>query len=124
MFEQDKDEPVPATMSPLGNARRVEHAPGSGRSGPASLLILHENNRNQRVYFGIQGDRPDSCLTPMADTTRARLTELLGWTEVASARDLMAALEAQGQGMEFYGWVLLAVLLFALGELLMEQRFV
>jgi hypothetical protein len=124
MFEQDKDAPVPATLTPLGSARRVEYAPGSGRSGPASLLILQENKSNQRVYFGIQGDRPDSCLTPMPDATRARLTELLGWTEVASARDLMAALEAQGQGMEFYAWVLLAVLLFALGELLMELRFV
>jgi hypothetical protein len=123
MFEMEKDELVPAVITPLPVGKRVEYAPGGNRSGPASLLVLRENSK-ERVYFGIQGARSDSCLTPMPATYHTRLTETLGWTEVGSAKELMDALESQGHGQEFYGWVLLAVLLFALGELLMELRFV
>jgi hypothetical protein len=101
----------------------VEYAPGSSRSGPASLLVLRENSP-ERIWIGVQGERSDSSLTAMAPAYRAQLAEKLAWTEAGSAQELMDALEADGHGTERYGWVLLAVLLFAMGELLMGLRFV
>jgi hypothetical protein len=123
MFELDGQEPVPATLIPQAQGTRVEYAAGATRSGAASLLVLHENRR-ERIWIGVQGERTDSDLTAMAPVYRAQLAEKLGWTEVGSAKDLMEALEASGHGVERYGWVLLAVLLFAISELLMGLRFV
>jgi hypothetical protein len=60
----------------------------------------------------------------MAPAYRAQLAAKLAWTEVGSARELMDALEQDDHGVERYGWVLAAVLLFAFGELLMGLRFV
>ncbi|MFZ4395322.1 MAG: BatA domain-containing protein [Kiritimatiellia bacterium] len=122
MFEIEKEDLAAATLYPHARGMRVEYAPGASRSGPVSLLVLRDTSR-EKIWFGVQGERSDSSLTPMATAFQARLAETLGWTEVRSARELMDALESQGHGMERYAWVMLAVLLFALGELLMELRF-
>ena len=123
MFGLEGEEPVVAALIPQAQGTRVEYAPGSSRSGAASLLVLRENSQ-ERIWFGVQGERTDSDLTAMAPAYRAQLAEKLAWTEVGSARELMDALEQAGHGVERYGWVLAAVLLFAFGELLMGLRFV
>lgn len=122
MLEIEKEEPVAATLYPHAQGVRIEYAPGAGRSGPASLLVLRDNSR-EKIWYGVQGERLDSSLTPMATAFHTRLSETMGWTEVGSSRELTDALESQGHGMERYAWVILAVLLFAFGELLMELRF-
>jgi hypothetical protein len=76
------------------------------------------------IGIGVQGERSDSDLTPMAAVYRARVAEQLGWTEVASAKELMDTLESAGHGRERYAWVMMAVLLFGIGEMLMGLRFV
>jgi hypothetical protein len=123
MFGLDGEEPALASLTPQEQGMLVEYAPGSSRSGPASLLVLRENSP-ERIWIGVQGERSDSSLTAMAPAYRAQLAEKLAWTEAGSAQELMDALEADGHGTERYGWVLLAVLLFAMGELLMGLRFV
>ncbi len=123
MFGLEGEEPLPAALTPHAQGWRVEYAPGANRSGPASLLVLRENSR-ERIWVGVQGERTDSSLTAMTPVYRAQLLEKLAWTEVGSARELMDALDAEGHGMERYGWVLMAVLLFAMGELLMGLRFI
>jgi hypothetical protein len=123
MFEMDKEELVPATLAPHAQGTRVEYAPGASRSGPASLLVLRENSRD-RIPVGIQGERSDSSLTAMPAAYHALLAEKLAWTEVGSAKALMDALDVNAHGLERYGWVLAAVLLFAIGEMLMGLRFI
>ncbi|MBM4163335.1 MAG: VWA domain-containing protein [Lentisphaerae bacterium] len=123
VFGLDNAEPALASLTPQAQGMFVEYAPGSSRSGPASLLVLRENS-SERIWIGVQGERTDSSLTAMAPAYREQLAETLAWTEAGSARELMDALEADGSGAERYGWVLLAVLLFAMGELLMGLRFV
>ena len=123
MFGLEGEEPTLAALVPQAQGTRVEYAAGASRSGPASLLVLRENGQ-ERIWIGVQGERSDSDLTAMASPYRAQLAEKLDWTEVGSAKELMDALDQAGHGTERYGWVLLAVLLFAIGELLMELRFV
>jgi hypothetical protein len=123
MFEMDKEELVPATLTPHPQGTRVEYAPGAKRSGQASLLVLRENSR-ERIWVGVQGERSDSSLTAMTAVYRAQLFERLAWTEVGSARELMDVLDEDSHGAERYGWVLMGVILFAIGELLMGLRFI
>jgi hypothetical protein len=60
----------------------------------------------------------------MTDDDHKALQERFQWTEVASAEELMGVLDEEGRGSERYGWVMLAVLAFAMGEILMGLRFV
>ena len=121
-FGVEGEEPVLAALTPHAQGTRVEYTAGADRSGPASLLVLRESSR-ERIWVGVQGERSDSDLTPMTAAYRARMAEQLGWTEVASAEELMEALESDGRGVERYGWVMVAVLLFGMAELLMGLRF-
>lgn len=122
-FEMEGEEPVPAALIPQQGGTRVDYAAGAVRSGPASMLVLRDGG-SERVGFGIQGERTDSNLTPMAPEVRKRLAGTFHWTVVESARELMDALDAQGQGIERYAWFVVAAMLFAMGELLMGLRFV
>ncbi|MDP6811382.1 MAG: BatA domain-containing protein [Pseudomonadales bacterium] len=122
-FGLRNEEPVLATLTPHARGVRVEYAPGSARSGAGSLLVLRDSGR-ERVWVGIQGERRDSDLTPMTDDDHKALQERFQWTEVASAEELMGVLDEEGRGSERYGWVMLAVLAFAMGEILMGLRFV
>lgn len=122
-FSVEGDEPVPASLVPHPQGTRVEYSSGAKRSGAASLLVLGDN-AHERVWVGVQGDRFDSDLTAVSDAYRAQLKEQFGWSEVSQAKELMDALEADNQGTERYAWVMIAVLLFAMGEILMGLRFV
>lgn len=122
-FGLQGEEPALAACTPHAQGTLVEYAAGADRSGPASLLVLREGSR-ERVWFGVQGKRTDSDLTPMTAAYSKRMAERLGWTEVASAKELIEELESAGRGTERYVWVMLAVLLFGLGEMLMGLRFI
>lgn len=122
-FAVEGDEPAPANLAPHPQGTRVEYAAGAKRSGTASLLVLGDSG-HERIWVGVQGDRSDSDLTAVSDTYHTQLKERFGWTEAAQAKDLMDALESDGRGTERYAWVMAAVLLFAMGEILMGLRFV
>lgn len=122
-FGLEGQEPVLATLTPHAQGTYVEYTAGADRSGPASLLVLRETSR-ERVWIGVQGERSDSDLTSIPADYRTRLTERFHLTEVASAKELSEALASSGQGVERYAWVLMAVLLFGMGEMLMGLRFV
>lgn len=122
-FGLEGEEPVLAALTPHPKGTRVEYGSGVNRSGAASLLVLRENAR-ERIWIGIQGERTDSDLTPMSDTVHARLAEQCRWTEVSSAKQLMETLASAGHGAELYGWVILALLLFGIGEVMMGLRFI
>jgi hypothetical protein len=122
-FQSEGHEPVAATLSPRREGTLVTVAAGGDRTGPASLLVLRDDAR-EKIWFGVQGDRVDSDLSPMAPELKAGLAERLRWTEVASSEALRAALDEGSRGDEHYAWVILGVLLFAMGEMLMGLRFV
>ncbi len=122
-FSAGDDPPVIASLSAQPGGMLVEHAEGADRTGPASLLVLRED-RQERIWFGIQGERMDSDLTPLDPEMHKRLAEEFSWTEVSSGDALLEALAEDGRGQERYGWVLMAVLAFGIAELLMGLRFI
>jgi len=123
-FAVEEDEPLPASLVPQPQGTRVEFAAGAKRSGAASLLVLGDNNTHERVWLGVQGDRDDSDLSSVTTAYREQLKDQFGWTEVGNAKELMDALESDGRGTERYAWVMFAMLVFAMGEILMGLRFV
>ena len=70
----------------------VTVAAGGNRTGPASLLVLRDDAL-EKIWFGVQGDRVDSDLSPMAPELEAGLAERLNWTEVSSSEALRAVLD-------------------------------
>ena len=122
-FAVGEDEPVPANLAPHPQGTRVEYAAGAKRSGAASLLVLGDN-AHERIWLGVQGERSDSDLSSITSAYREQLKERFGWSEVGNAKELMDALESDGRGTERYAWVMFAMLLFAMGEILMGLRFV
>jgi len=72
----------------------------------------------------VQGERTDSNLSPMAPELKAGLAERLNWTEFSLSEALIAELDEGSRGDEHYAWVMMAVLLFGIGEMAMGLRFV
>jgi len=122
-FTAEGIEPVTAVLSAHAQGVLVEVPGGAPHSGPASLLVLREN-RQERIWYGVQGARTDSDLTPVSPALRAQLAARFGWSVAGDSAALAALLQADGRGMERYAWVLLAVLFLGFAELLMGLRFV
>lgn len=115
--------PAILTARPAAGGTLFELAAGSDRSGLGSVLLTWKD-RHRRVWFGIQGERSDSDLTPLAPEARRRAVEHLGLTEAASWEELKAKLEAGSRGAEWHHWVALILLAALAGEMMMQRRFV
>ncbi len=97
---------------------------GSAKSGLVSMLTAREGGAAKRVYYGVQGERMDSDLTPMGREARRRLTEDLRAVEVADWDSFDEALQRARASREWHHWVILLALGMLVGEKLLERRFV
>jgi hypothetical protein len=113
--------PVPVPVA--GNSRVVMLAEGSERSGLASMLVTWKD-RFERVWFGIQGERMDSDLQPLAPALREKVLSRLEMVEASNWEELQAKLEAGYRGEEWQHWAVLAVIALLLGEMVIQRRFV
>jgi len=97
---------------------------GSARSGLGSALAVQADGSYTRTWFGIQGARSDSDLTPLSPEEKAALKLALNMQRVTSWPELDAALAATRSGIERYAWAIIALIALLLGEMAMHRRFV
>lgn len=116
-------EPVPLTPRTEGAYAVAALPDGAPRSGLASILVIRPD-ASRRVWFGVQGARTDSDLTPLSRAQRRTLTARLGMAEASDWQQLDELLKARRRGGEWHTWVMIALLAFLLGEMLMQRRFV
>lgn len=121
-YKEQGEQSVPLSMEEQ-EGRTIVREGGVSQSGHVSILVIGQEGTS-RVWFGVQGPRDDSNLTPVTDDFRADLTgsdevtELEGWT------DLENELEDAGRGVEWHHWVLVALLAVFVAEMFFERRFV
>lgn len=115
----------PAALSASADGQRVTLSlPGGiNRTGLGSVLVIREDG-HERAWYGIQGERVDSDLTPIEEGLRAALAERLGLTEAGSWEELDAILQATRRGTEWHHWIVLAALACLFGEMLIARTFV
>lgn len=123
-FSGDGLAPTPVVASPRGNGAIVEVPAELTTTGLYHLTIFFKNNERTRTWFGVQGDRSDSDLTPLADKQRELIRESTGVMEAKTWDELVELMRSDGFGMEWQHWVYVAMLCFLAGELLIERRFV
>ncbi len=97
-------------------------AAGAGSGLVSVLMVRPEGNR--RLWAGVQGERLDSDIKPLAPNEIEQLARRLGATRVASRAELEQALKDSHHGRERQPWVLAATVLLLVAELLMELRFI
>ncbi|MCJ8330550.1 MAG: hypothetical protein MJH11_11265, partial [Lentisphaeria bacterium] len=116
-FNLEGDEPQ--TLK-VGN--KISVTDGAARSGLGSFLLVHKNS-NERIWVGVQGERMDSDLRPLAE---AQLTELSNNDVriVSTWEELNNVLQTDQAGKEWHPWFILLLLLAITGEMIMQRRFV
>jgi hypothetical protein len=96
---------------------------GSPFSGLCRALVVGQGDP-QWEWFGIQGPRMDSDLTPMPETDRDRIVQKHGLVPVTGWPELEAELLRTRSGNEWHHWLLIALLAALAGEMLLQRRFV
>lgn len=91
-------------------------------SGLYSTLTLRDGSA-RRTWFGLQGPRVDSDLTPASPALLAAASQKLNLTTVADWPALEQALLRQRAGREWYSYAALAVIALLIGEMLFQRRF-
>lgn len=115
-------EPVPVTPVPGPQGVLVAAPAGLGAIGASSLLLVDDEG-TRRVWFGVQGERVDSDLTPLDSNTRRAVTQQLGVQEVKSWEELNSLLQANRRGTEWHVWAMLALVLLLGAEMLLQRKF-
>ncbi len=121
-FEMPGLEPVALQPQDAPAGPVVTWLEGVTRSGLGSLL-LSWRERHTRVWFGVQGARVDSDLTPLSPDRRERVMVQLELAQAGNWEQLHALLEARYRGAEWHPGVIVGVLALLLGEMLMQRRF-
>jgi hypothetical protein len=96
---------------------------GARRTGLGSVLVL-EGDEHRRVWFGIQGERIDSDLTPVSPNVVKELQERWDLAVATDWQQLNAILAASRHGRQWYTWALVLVLAAMAGEMVMQRLFV
>ncbi|MCX5660344.1 MAG: BatA domain-containing protein [Planctomycetota bacterium] len=91
-------------------------------SGLYTTLALREGG-SKRSWFGVQGPRVDSDLTPAPALLLAAAASRLNLTTVSDWPALEQALLRQRAGREWYSFAALAAFAFLVGEMLFQRRF-
>ncbi len=120
-FQGEKS--IPMKLEKNGQVTTGVHADGLPRSGLARVLSVRGGTVTQN-YFGIQGARQDSDLTPVDEATKSVCIATWQMTEVTDEETLMAALLADQGGRELYPWIMLALLPLMFLEMGYQKRFV
>ena len=95
-------------------------------SGLYSMLTLTNaggENAGKRAWFGLQGPRTDSDLTPISTTQLAAVTKQLNLTVASDWPQLEQAMQKQRTGHEWQSWMAIAGALILLCEMLFQRRF-
>lgn len=114
----------PVSLTPLEQAGelRVMVAEGSPVSGLGSILVARAEGA-ERVWYGVQGDRPDSDLCPLDPQLKKNLMDRFGIVEVSDWPKLEEILRSGRAGSEWHHLVVVALLIFLFLEMLLELRF-
>lgn len=122
-FQGGDAPPVPAQVSNL-RGRVVAEVPGGwDRTGLCSFLVV-SSGAARRIWFGVQGPRSDSDLTPLEPAARQALAARLGMREVADWPALDEALRVGRSGSEWHVWVVLGLLAALFGEMVLQRWFI
>ena len=117
-FNLKGQEPMPL------QAQEIISVPaGAPVSGLCSMLLI-ESNASNRVWYGVQGPRLDSDLTPMTPETHKKLLTELGFVEVPDWAGLDNVLRQERAGREWHHWIIIVLLAAFIGEMLLQRRFV
>ena len=105
-------------------SRQVAVLPqGARRTGLGSVLVL-DGDEHGREWFGIQGERMDSDLTPVSQNVVKELEENWDLVVATDWDGLSAILSTSRHGREWYAWAIVLVLAVMAGEMAMQRRFV
>jgi len=119
-FQLDNREPEGLTPQRIPAGMLATAPVPAGIWGLGAFLVLRESGVN-RVWVGVQDGREDSDLRPLKPEARNRLKEQVRLAEVDGWPQLEEKLRAVRSGGEFHHWVILALLIFLMGELFLER---
>jgi hypothetical protein len=122
MVQQKARDSVSTTTNEKNGSFVVKAPTNELYSGTASMVVV-QGNDNRRIHYGVQGERMDSDLNPVSSEIADVLLDEYPLTRVGNWEALNSEIESSRRGQEFYHWIVIAMLLFLLGEMLMEQRF-
>jgi len=122
-FEVQGEQPVPLSIETVGSHQVAVLPQGAPRTGLGSVLVL-EGNEHRRVWFGIQGERVDSDLTPVSQSVVKQLEQDWNLAVAKDWEELNAILAASRRGREWYSWAIVLALAVMAGEMAMQRRFV
>lgn len=121
-FSKQDQEPVSIPMRVLHGAPVAETSGNAVESGLYSILALTDG-AGPRVWFGVQGPRSDSDLSPMPPAYLDAVTHQLNLSIATDWPSLEQELQKKRNGQEWQSWVILAVLVLLLGEMIFQRRF-
>jgi len=116
--------PTPVAPTNRWGATIVEVPPELAGTGLYHLTFFGRDNDRTRVWFGVQGPRSDSDLTPIDGSRKESTVESTGVMEAGTWDEFAELLTAEGFGAEWQHWVYVAMICLLIGELIMERRFV
>ncbi|MFW6107302.1 MAG: vWA domain-containing protein [bacterium] len=115
--------PVPLAPQRAGDDLLLAAPEGSPRSGLCSILVTRDGG-SSRVWFGVQGERVDSDLRPLAPEAKEKVFEKLGIVEAGDWAELDEILAARRRGAEWHHGLILALLALLAAEMVIQRRFV
>lgn len=93
-------------------------------AGGLYSMLTVRGDQTRRAWFAVQGERVDSDLAPLPQAKRAAVDERLAIERSNDWPALQERLAADRRGQELYAWVVGALGLALLGEMLIQRRFV
>lgn len=119
-FEADAS--VPLVVKTVGGVTSGVHPPGLTRSGMGRVIDIR-GSTVRRTYFGVQGERVDSDLTPLDPAAEQRWLDRWKIVEFEDGATLVRALLKGQEGREMYPFVAMLAALLMLAELAYQRRF-
>lgn len=120
-FVEEGSEPRPLRVLRRAGRDEVVDAEGARMPGVCSLLLRTDTGQ-RRVWFGAQGERVDSDLTPLRAERRNAIEQTVGLRRVASAAEL-ERIDGRGPERDHIALVALLVALLCLAELALGRVF-
>ncbi len=122
-FSQDGQTPRSLLVGTTASGRVATLPGGAGHSGLGSLIVVGASS-HERVWYGVQGVRMDSDLRGVDAAAMTRIKERFDLEEVASWEALDSVLAGSQRGRDVYASVIAILLILAVGEMLMQRKFV
>jgi hypothetical protein len=121
-FGRPDREPIAVQTKRLGD-RVVATVDRTDLDSDLYRFLAIRDGGSQRIWFGVQGPRVDSDLSPLSDRTRSAVREQLAVVEASDWQQLDQLLAAARTGHEWHPWVIVLLLGALVGEMLLQRRF-